>query len=212
MSHPLSVEDVARYFLVRQDATVEPITPKKLQKLVYLAQGMSLALLHRSLWDTETLGARVTAWEEGPVVPVLYREYKSYRWRELPIPKNFDADAIDPTARAMMDAVLATYGRMSADQLTDLTHKHDPWMKAWAKAANPAYKPLGWDVIPEPEIADYFARLLTGPVDPRAMTPEELSRAMRSQPGWAEERERAFAQVEAGQGMSLGELRRFLGL
>ena len=37
----------------------DPITNKKLQKLVYIAQGMALAMLHRALWDTEPLGARL---------------------------------------------------------------------------------------------------------------------------------------------------------
>jgi uncharacterized phage-associated protein len=208
VKRPPTILDVARYILANQDPSAEPITPKKLQKLVYLAQGTTLAMLHRSLWDTSALGARVTAWREGPVVPELYREFRSYRWNELPVPSDVDAEAIDPAARTMIDAVINSYGRWSADKLAKLTHEHEPWQKAWAKAqANP-----NDDVISEPDLKAFFSRWLAGPTDPRKLSPEQLTAAMQSRPDWAKEDARAAAEIAAGKGMSLGELRRFLGL
>lgn len=204
----LSVYDVARYFLARQDPAAEPISNKKLQKLVYLAQGTTLAMLHRSLWDTTALGARVTAWKEGPVVPDLWREYKAAQWHSLPVPSDIDLNEFDPASRAMLDAVLASYGHLTADQLTKLTHVHEPWVKTWAKAQSHPND----DVIPEPELAEFFTQLLAGPNDPRKLSPAELSAAMRSRPEWAKEDARSAAEIAAGQGLSLGELRRFLGL
>ena len=203
-----TVHDVARYILARQDPSAERITNKKLQKLVYFAQGTTLAMLHRSLWDTTALGARVTAYEQGPVVPDLWREYKPNGWNPLPIPSSVDLDALDAASRAMIDAVLNTYGRMTADQLTRLTHAHDPWVKARAKAQ----KNPNDDVIAEPELAAFFTRLLVGPNDPRALSPEQLSAAMRARPEWVGEDARAAAEIAAGQGLSLEELRRFLDL
>lgn len=208
MAQALSVHDVARYILARQDPSTEPITNKKLQKLVYLAQGTTLAMLHRSLWDTTALGTRVTAWKEGPVVPDLWREYRAARWSPLPVPSGSDANALDATSRAMVDAVIATYGHLSANQLTKLTHAHEPWVNTWAKAqVHP-----NDDVIPEPELAEFFTQLLAGPNDLRKLSPAELSAAMRSQPEWVKEDARSAAEIAAGQGLSLGELRRFLGL
>jgi uncharacterized phage-associated protein len=212
MTRPLTVQEVARYILARQGASVEPITNKRLQKLVYLAQGRTLALLHRPLWDTSNLGARLTAWEQGPVVPELYREYRSHRWNPLPIPSDVDIEGFDPTARAIIDSVLAEFGGMSTDQLATLTHTHDPWVNAWAKVKDATSKPVGYDVIPEPQIESYFTRLLTGPVDPRALSPEALSAAVHAQPTYAVDHARSTAQIKTGQGMRLGELRRFLGL
>lgn len=208
MKRAPTVHDVARYILARQDASAEPITNKKLQKLVYLSQGTTLAMLHRSLWDTDALGARVTAWEQGPVVPDLWRQYKAARWRPLPVPSDIDPDVIDPAARAMIDSVLNSYGRMTADQLAKLTHDHEPWARTWAKAQERPNE----DVIPEREIKEYFTRLIAGPNDPRALTPEQLSAALRSGPDSEKEDAGAAAEIAAGQGMSLGELRRFLGL
>lgn len=207
----LTVFDVARYFLVRQDRSA-PITPMKLQKLVYLAQGTTLAMLHRSLWDTSDLGARVTAWEKGPVVPALWRKYKGARWHQLPVPSDVELDSYDSASRAVMDAVLAKYGHLTADELANLTHHHDPWVETWAKASKEGPKPMGYDVIPEPELAEYFTQLLAGPNDPRSLTPEQLAAAMQANPEWVEEDARAAAEVAAGQGMGLGELRRFLNL
>lgn len=214
MAQALSVQDVARYLLARQDPSAEPITNKKLQKLVYLAQGTTLAMLHRSLWDTDALGARVTAWEQGPVVPDLWREYKAAGYRPLPVPSDLDLDPFDSAARAVLDAILAEYGHLTAAQLTKLTHDHAPWVNTWEKASNgsPTARTLGYDVIPEPELAEFFTRMFAGPNDPRSMAPEELSAAMRAQPEWAEEDARSQAEVAAGKGLSLGELRRFLGL
>jgi uncharacterized phage-associated protein len=201
-----TVHDVARYILARQDPASEPITNKKLQKLLYLAQGTTLAMLHRVLWDTSALGARVTAWKQGPVVPDLWREYKASRWNPLPIPDGVDPQTIDPVARAIIDDVLNTYGRWTADQLAKLTHEHEPWAKAWEKAqVNP-----NDDLISEPDMKAFFTRALAGPNDPRKLTPDQLAAAMRSRDDWAKEDQRSAAEIKAGKGMSLGELRRFL--
>lgn len=208
MKRPPTILDVARYILAHQDPSAEPITPKKLQKLVYLAQGTTLAMLHRSLWDTSALGARVTAWREGPVVPELFQEYRTYRWNALPVPAEVDADVIDPAARAMIDAVLNSYGRWTADKLAKFTHDHEPWQKAWAKAQANAND----DVISDAEIKAYFSRWLAGPTDPRNLSPDQLSAAMRTRPDWVKEDARAAAELAAGNGMKLGELRRSLGL
>jgi uncharacterized phage-associated protein len=210
----LTVQDVADYFLIHQEAGAERITNKRLQKLVYLAQGTTLALLHRSLWDTEDIGARITAWEEGPVVPALYRAYRNNRWHDLPIP-SASTDTIGPIERAMLDAVLDTYGGLTTKQLTALTHTHDPWVQAWAKtreAEATGKTPLGYDVIPEGDIADYFTRMWISATDPRSLRPTELAAAIHAQPGHERERAEAMAQVDAGQGMGLGDLRRFLDL
>ena len=46
----------------------------------------------------------------------------------------------------------------------------------------------------------------------RALPPGELSRMVHDQPGWAADHARAVAELKAGKGMTLPELRRFLGL
>lgn len=211
----LTVQDVADYFLTHQEGAAEPITNKRLQKLVYLAHGTTLALLHRSLWDTDEIGTRVTAYKEGPVVPDLWRTYRQHRFHTLPVPTNVDLSGIDPIARAILDAVLHKYRSLTTAELTNLTHADGPWVKAWARAqeaVTSGYKPLGYDVIPDAEIKNYFARIWAGETDPRKLTDGELSTAVHAQPGRDASRAEALAQVASGQGMSLGELRRYLDL
>src|SRR5215510_7158653 len=49
----------------------QPLTPMKLQKLVYFAHGWSLALTGVPL-----IKDAVEAWRYGPVIPALYHEFK----------------------------------------------------------------------------------------------------------------------------------------
>lgn len=65
---------VAKYFLSKVEEDIgDGISNLKLQKLVYYAQAYHLAMYGEPLF-----GERVEAWEHGPVVPELYREYKIY--------------------------------------------------------------------------------------------------------------------------------------
>lgn len=138
----LTVYNVADYFLTHQDPAIEPMSNMKLQKLVYLAQGTTLA----------------------------------------------------------------KYGHLSASELSSLTHHHDPWVVQWGKAQARRTD----DVIPEPELESYFTRLWVG--HDGQLSPNRLSTAIRAHPESADEDARAAAEIAAGRGMSLGELRRFLDM
>ena len=62
--------DVANYFLSIPE--YEDLTNLKLQKLVYYAQGIHLAIYGKPLFNEA-----IKAWEHGPVVPELYRKNNS---------------------------------------------------------------------------------------------------------------------------------------
>jgi uncharacterized phage-associated protein len=65
-------------------------TAKGSPKLVYYAQGFALALLDRPLFPQH-----IEAWIYGPVVPALYREYKSYEADTIPSPQKLDFSKSD---------------------------------------------------------------------------------------------------------------------
>jgi uncharacterized phage-associated protein len=113
------VHDIAAYVLKKSG----PMTAWKLQKLVYYAQAWSL------VWDERPLfQARVEAWANGPVVPVLYREHRgSYQIANWPCG---NADALTAKERETVDAVLTFYGDKSSQWLSDLTHMEAPWVNA----------------------------------------------------------------------------------
>jgi uncharacterized phage-associated protein len=72
----LSCFDVANYFLVLVDREAgDTITQLKLQKLIYFAQGISLALLDRPLFNEE-----IEAWKQEAVVRVLQKIFDNFKY------------------------------------------------------------------------------------------------------------------------------------
>ena len=68
----LTCFDAADYFLSKIDEDAgDVITNLKLQKLVYYAQGFSLALCGRPLF-----AERIEAWQHGPVCPLFSQSTK----------------------------------------------------------------------------------------------------------------------------------------
>jgi uncharacterized phage-associated protein len=114
-----SAHDVAAYILTRRS----PISAMKLQKLVYYSQAWSL------VWDDRPLfPERIQAWANGPVVRELYERHRGqFDVRAWP---QGDPDALDADARETVDAVLDYYGPKTAQWLSDLTHREDPWKHA----------------------------------------------------------------------------------
>lgn len=114
-----NVHDVAAHIL---EQTGE-ITSMKLQKLCYYSQAWQL------VWeDRELFNERIEAWANGPVIPVLYSAHRGqFRVSEWPdgCVENLDAGELET-----IDIVLSSYGDLTAHQLSELTHREDPWMTA----------------------------------------------------------------------------------
>ena len=116
-----SVFDVAAYILKKQGS----MTAMKLQKLVYYSQAWSLVWDEKPLFDEE-----IQAWANGPVVPDLY---DAHRGSFTVAHENFGRgkwSVLDEDERETVDAVLRTYGPMSAHELSELTHREKPWKSA----------------------------------------------------------------------------------
>ena len=114
-----SVHNVAAYILRK----FGPMTAMKLQKLVYYSQAWSL------VWEERVLFSEpIQAWANGPVVPELYARHrgqlqvKDWQWG--------NPDALDPKDQDTVDAVIKFYGDKTAQWLSDLTHREDPWREA----------------------------------------------------------------------------------
>ncbi len=119
----LTAMDVARYFLaLAAEEEGELMSNMKLQKLVYYAQGFSLAIDGEPLFPEP-----IQAWTHGPVVPDLYHAFKECGSGVIPPPVDFDFDDYAPDVRAILDDVYAVYGQYSAAGLRALTHDDPPW-------------------------------------------------------------------------------------
>lgn len=114
-----SAHDVAAYILARQGR----MTAMKLQKLVYYSQAWSV------VWDERPLfPERIEAWANGPVVRELYDLHRgSFEVAEWP---RGDAAKLTAEERTTVDSVLQFYGSRSAQWLSDLTHREQPWLAA----------------------------------------------------------------------------------
>lgn len=135
--------DVAKYFLSVEGDEGE-ISNLKLQKLVYYAQGFSLALLDKPLFDEP-----IEAWMHGPVVASLYHRYSPYRSTSIPAPAQFDATVFSREQRRLLDDVYEVYGQYSAWKLRQLTHAEAPWKDNYEEG-------VASKVIPSDEMEAYF--------------------------------------------------------
>lgn len=101
------------------------MTAMKLQKLAYYSQAWHLVWEERLLFEE-----RIQAWANGPVV---YELYQAHRGRfTVDTVAGGDSGALDEDEKSTVDAVLSTYLPLSAQQLSELTHREDPWRDARA--------------------------------------------------------------------------------
>lgn len=115
------VNDVAAYILERTG----PVTAMKFQKLTYYSQAW------HAVWDDVPLfAAEIQAWRNGPVCPALYEQHRG-QFEVSAWPKG-DAAQLAPNERETIDVIVGSYGQLSAQQLSDLTHAEDPWRNARA--------------------------------------------------------------------------------
>lgn len=114
-----NVHDVAAAILEQTGMT----TAMKLQKLVFYAQAW------HSVWDEEPLvDVEFEAWQNGPVCRELYDGHRGLfqvdKWERGEI------SALTKSQRGTINVVVNSYGKLTAQQLSDLTHSEDPWRDA----------------------------------------------------------------------------------
>ncbi|AHM74329.1 MULTISPECIES: Panacea domain-containing protein [Yersinia] len=128
----LTCFDVADYILAHSDEenSGDLISNLKLQKLVYYAQGFSLALLGRPLFEEP-----IEAWMHGPVVPELYHKYKDNGTQALPVPADVDFSKYSDDEKELLDEVYKIYGQFSAWKLRNMTHDENPWKETYVEGA-----------------------------------------------------------------------------
>lgn len=119
-----------------------------LQKLLYYAQGWSLVLRHKPLFNEE-----IEAWVHGPVVPSVFRRFKHLKWDAI---TEQTTASVDATILAYLNSVLDVYGKYQPKQLERLTHSERPWCETRKGLA--ADEPSD-RVIPKALMRDYFGSL-----------------------------------------------------
>jgi uncharacterized phage-associated protein len=133
MTHSL---DISNYLVSFFDSKGDPITNKKLQKLLYYTESWHLVYFPEGI-----INANFEAWVHGPVIPEVYHQFKQFGYSQIKIDYG-KANAsqfnecviakmdIGPDSMELIDEVLLKYGAMSSFQLELLTHSEPPWLTA----------------------------------------------------------------------------------
>lgn len=128
----VSAHAVANEFLSLAEAEGRALTNMQVQKLVFLAQGYSLALLGEPIYYHNT-----HAWQWGPVVPKLYKALQNFGSGVVrgPIPApppETPGQDLTEQMRVVINGVWRGYGKCSGAQLSELTHRPgSPWSITW---------------------------------------------------------------------------------
>lgn len=130
----VSADDIAKYFLYRGEKDEDLFTNLKLQKIVYYAQGIHLALFGNLIFKED-----IEAWNYGPVIPELYSKYKKFGSNGIPSNSTFDPQSLNAKLRKFLDEIYTAFGQFSAYGLTNLTHTDSCWKKAFP---NKIIKPI----------------------------------------------------------------------
>ena len=103
------------------------LTPLKLQKLLYLAQGWSYVWDRRAAFPED-----FNAWQYGPVNETVYDAFKKYGRSEIPETEGYE-ELADESVQETLDAIWMEYGKITAYDLVELTHSQLPWQTAYAE-------------------------------------------------------------------------------
>lgn len=124
----MNIMEVAHYLVfLSYHMQRESLTPLKLQKILYLAQGWSYVWDNKPLFDDE-----FEAWQYGPVNVEVYNYFKVYGRGEIPEEEGVNYIYADENAKETIEAVWDNYARFSAFDLVELTHNQEPWKNAYS--------------------------------------------------------------------------------
>ena len=119
--------EVAKYFIIKayEDGRENQMTNMKVQKLLYYAQCLHLALYNEPLFAEE-----IQAWRYGPVCPPCYRFYSEFEAQQLPIPSQKTRACFPEETIKLLEEVWQYFGEYHAYYLSEMTHLEFPWKKA----------------------------------------------------------------------------------
>gem|GEM_PF-452207 len=126
--------EIARWFIMKDNSISEQfdseiITPLKLQKLLYYAQGICMGFFddkEKYLFDDDFL-----AWAHGPVVRSVWENYNGkepIKYEEIEGDDEiFQKIKDDNDTSRILEMVYGHYGKYTAWYLRNLSHDEPPW-------------------------------------------------------------------------------------
>lgn len=130
----------------------EMITPLKLQKLLSYVYSYLLVLDYKIFDETPQ------AWAHGAVFKTIYNHYSSYGYRCIDILMD-KISLHEKELEKFMLKIAKVYGKFSAKELEDLTHREKPWINARERASVNEGE-VSKENILDSDIKSYFKELL----------------------------------------------------
>lgn len=139
-----SALEVARHIINYANSSDQLLSNLKLQKLLYFVQAEFLTSQGRTCFTDD-----IEAWNFGPVVPAVFREFKIFGSFHIPPVKHYYVEdesqpynfrrvvfydiEITDEDKTVIDEVVDYFADCSSVELTDLTQKQLPWQNAYIK-------------------------------------------------------------------------------
>jgi len=141
----LSAIDLS-YYLIEQFVRSKgrSISNLKLQKLLFYAQAHYLGLYGEPLFKEN-----IEAWKHGPVINIVYHEFKRYGNKLIPFTKESNQALFTDEQLAFIDFICDEYGKYSAITLYKMVHND----KSYKRLYKPGVKRI---VIPKKELKKNF--------------------------------------------------------
>jgi uncharacterized phage-associated protein len=137
-----TASSVANEFLKLSKEQGVDITNMKLVKLMYIAQGLSLSLLERPIFEDD----KIEAWKYGPVVPSIYHEFKHFKSepitsKSVTLDSNWvhssEPELTSDDDKKIVQLTWNLYKDSSAEDLVVSTHRPGtPWSFSYAHGKN----------------------------------------------------------------------------
>ena len=121
-----SALDVAKYVINYEHSQGREVSNLRLQKLLYFIQAKVLMETDAPCFNDE-----MQAWAFGPVVPVVYYQYKIFAGMD--ITSEDDTPNFSKKISSYITETLEDCSKYPTFQLVDITHTQDPWKNARAK-------------------------------------------------------------------------------
>ena len=114
-----------------------------IQKLLYYSQAWHLHFNKKPLFKED-----FEAWDMGPVIPYVWTKFK----HEIHLTKK--PILVEYIASNLLDAICEVYGDIDREEISDMTHSEDPWLKSKQKGRSIK--------ITQSSIRKYFKKIYNG--------------------------------------------------
>ena len=123
----------------------QPMTHKKLQKMLYFSYGIYLTENNKNINNIKNFlfENKFEAWVHGPVDPEVYQIYKNSGINLISIENYEEGNKLSKKVLKVLKKTMEIYSKYSADELEEITHNQIPWQNArkdlapWEASNNP---------------------------------------------------------------------------